>query len=258
MAENFSILMPTGLVMDVGVIAPVNGTGNYGPQIVSPVMPGIRVNGTGQFPVDRLSGRRGTLRVSFVTGTAGGTGQAVAALSIVGTTRFLGLMLDTSNRPIVLIRDQYGTAIAESEPLVGGALAAGVPIEVVFSWDSTGIVAEGLFAGVLIRYGTYDRVPGWTIAPSAPWATFTPNVLYVGMPPTGFPLVAFTGSIKVVQVSDEVDLVIPASAAVTEDLNGSASMVGSSTMLANATVVYAAAVTAAGNSTVTADATVTP
>lgn len=256
MAENFSILMPTGLVMDVGVIAPVNGTGNYGASIVSPVMPGIRVYGTGEFPVTRLSGLRGTMRVSLVTGTAGGTGQAVAAISVTGTSLFLGLMLNTSNKPVVIIRDQYGAAIAESEPLVGSAIAAGTPIEVVFSWDSTGVVDQGLRAGALITMNTLSGVPGWTIAPTTAWATFVPNVLYVGLPPTGFSLVPFTGSIEVVQVSDEVGLVIPASASITEDLGGYSLMSGGSTMLAEVSWIGGAAAVVAGESTMTAAATV--
>lgn len=249
MSETFSILSPAGYVMDVRMIAPVGGPGSYGPGVVAPILPGFHTLGTGVFPATGLSGRQGTIRVSLVTGTAGGGAQAVAMLAL-SPTILLGVALDTHNQPYALLIDQFGTTVGVSRPDVA-VLPAGVPLEVTLAWNSKGVVYNGLYAGVLFN----ADLPGWTTSPSAAWTPFVPSFVYVGTSLGS--LADFTGTIRIVQMADSVLFAVPPGTNIEETFSGFVAMAGSSSMSLTATVKYQGAATMAGHAAMTADATVT-
>jgi hypothetical protein len=251
MLDGFSILSPAGYVMDVSVVSPVNGTGTFGPQFVSQILPGggIHTRGFGEIPVTGISGRQGTIRANFITGAAG-TNQALAFIA-VSTTVLLGIALDTLNRPYVILKNLSGTTIGQSN-VVGGPVAAGVPLLVQFAWNSQGIVYAGLHAGVEME----GEVADWITSPNASWAFFVPTKLYVGTTLGGLGLGSFTGVIGNIQVSDQV-IFSPLTSDVIEATTGiTASMAGASTMTATARVVYKGAATLAGSAAVAATARV--
>lgn len=249
MSENFSILSPAGYVMDARMIAPVGGPGSYGPAVVSPILPGFHTLGTGVFPATGLSGRQGTIRVSLVTGTAGGSAQAVVMLALSPTV-MLGVILNTNNQPYALLIDQFGTTVGASKP-DPPTHAAGTPLEITLAWNSKGVVYNGFYAGVLANVD----LPGWATPPVAAWTPFVPSVVYVGTSLGGLGLADFTGTIRVVQVADSVLFAVPPGINVEETFSGFALMAGTSSMSLSATVKYAGTTTIAGQSAMTADGT---
>jgi hypothetical protein len=253
MQESASILFPTGYIMDVGLVAPVNGTGTMGQHFVAPVLPGgaFHTRGTGVFDLTNqsISGRSGALRVTLTTG-ASGSAQAVVFI-VLSSTAMLGIALDSSNRPYAILKDRYGTTVGQSK-VIGSALGAGIPLTLNLSWNSQGVVFGGRFASMVIG----NEVADWTTSPVSAWDWLTPQSLYVGTSLGGLGLSDFTGTIGIVQLGTQ-PVAPPAGSDVAESIVEFAIIAGSASMGATAKVAYAASDTMAGSASFSANATVT-
>lgn len=253
MQESASILSPAGFIIDVGVVAPVNGTGTMGQQYVAPLLPGgaFHTRGTGTFDLSdkMVSGRQGALSVTLTTGTAG-SAQAVALLAL-SPTAMLGIALDTSNRPYALLKDVFGTTVGQSKPL-STAIAAGVPLTITLSWNSQGVVFGGRFASFTVG----GVVTDWTISPVAAWSWLTPSLLHIGTSLGALGLSNFTGTIGIVQLGSQV-VAPPAGSDTAETVAETSTMAGSAAV--SASIVRKTPVTSAmaGSAAVSASATVT-
>lgn len=232
MQDTFSILSPAGYVMDVGAVAPANGTGTYGGVFVSKLLSGadVQVRGVGEHALNgRLSGRHGTMVINCTTGAVG-SARGVAFIALTPTL-ILGVALDSSNRPYALLVDAFGTTIGQSEAIA--AISAGTPLTIQLAWDAVNVVRDGVHAG--FQYN--EQVAAWTTAPGV-WTPFVPTSLYVGTAFSGHALADFNGVINKVQVGDTVVFSPVVGAAVAEDLNGSAQFAGTSTFTASADVTH--------------------
>lgn len=231
MQESAFILSPAGYIVDVGVVAPVNGTGTFGQQYVAPILSGgaFHTRGIGQFDLTgQFAGRQGAMRVALTTGAAG-TSQAVAFIALSSTV-MLGLALDTSNRPYAILKDQYGTTVGLTK-VVAGALPSGTPLELTLSWNSKGVVLGTRYGSLTVG----STVTDWVTSPVAAWDYFVPTRLYVGTTLGGLGLGDFVGKIGIVQVGNQV--VAPTAGSETaEAIAEVAAFAGTSSMIVSATV----------------------
>jgi len=247
--ESFSILSPAGYVMDVGFVAPVNGTGTYGSVFVSRPLPGgvVQVRGKGEHLLaGQLSGQQGTLLINCTTGTAGAS-QAIAFIAL-SPTLSLGVALDASNRPYSLLVDVLGTTVGQSVVL-GPAIPAGTPLVLELAWDSKNVIWEGGHAA--FQYN--DQITAWTANVPA-WLSFIPTSLYVGTSLGGHGLSSFTGVIGKVQVGNSVVFTPVVGAMEAENLGDSADLAGTSIFTAGAKVTYAETASLSGASSIVAPA----
>lgn len=247
--ESFSILSPAGYVMDVSVVAPVNGPGTYGSVFVSRPLPGgvVQVRGKGEHLLEgQLSGQQGTLLINCTTGTAGAS-QAIAFIAL-SPTLLLGVALDTSNRPYALLVDVLGTTVGQSVVL-GPAIPAGIPLVLELVWDSKNVIWEGGHAA--FQYN--DQITAWS-ASVPTWDSFEPTSLYVGTSLGGHGLSSFTGVIGKVQVGNSVVFTTVVGAVEAENLGDSADLAGTSILIAGAKVTYAETASCVGASSIVAPA----
>ncbi len=250
--DSFTILSPAGYVMDIGFVAPLNGTGTFGPVIVTqPILGSIPFRGVGEHPLaaGEFSGRQGTMEVSFTAGAAG-SARALAFLA-ASPSLLLGIAIDSSNRPYAVLINNAGAVVGLS--LANDVLLAGTPAVAFLEWNSAGALASG-------RRGAFEvneSIDDWATNPVANWTPFAPSSLQIGMANTSLALLDFNGTIGKVQISNQISfLSIPG--ALTHDSHGNAALAGSSSMGATATVVLDATSTMAGASAVSADGELLP
>lgn len=172
MAESF-IISPAGYIGEYNVSSQM--TNAYIPmQNQALVVPSV-----GQYSLT-LGGQRGTLEATIVAG-ATGSARAVAFLVENGDapTRFLGIGLDTSNRPTAFIHNTLGTLVGVFAGS-GAAFAVGTVMKLRLAWDSAAMVnvAGSQFASIkvngVLATGT------WSTDPNAAWVPFVPSALHVG------------------------------------------------------------------------------
>ena len=197
--EAFTILSPAGYLIDVNIIAPVNGTGTHGGNVVSIPLPGcvLQLRGSGEFSPLNLSGRQGAIRVDCTTGVAG-SAQALAFLA-VSPSILLGVVLDATNRPYAILIDVLGNLVDQSEPF-GPALSSGVPLSLLLTWDSTNVVRDDLHAAFLVNN---EQIADW-VSSVPSWVPFVPAAVYVGTSLGGGGFANFLGTIGKVQIGNSV------------------------------------------------------
>jgi len=203
MQDQSFTLSSAGYIMEVAVVAPVNGTGTWGGPFLFPVLSGatFHTRGTGTFTLPGagapVSGQQGTMHATLTTGPAG-TAQAVAFLALSPTV-MLGFALDTTNRPYVVLQDENGVTVGESNPLLD-AVPEGTPLTLNFAWNAKGSVDGINYAGLMANGSVAD----WSVAPAAEWDAFIPSAIHVGTSLGALGLSSFTGTIGNVQVSNQV------------------------------------------------------
>lgn len=203
MPEPF-IISPAGFIVEYSYASPANGLGTFGPPAIRQPLPGaalsVRSPGQYAFPY-QMSGRQGRIRIVFTTGTAG-TARALAFLVDNGDapTKFLGIGLDTSNRPTVYMHNASGGLVGVFVPS-GGAIAADLTLTLDLSWHSS--LALSNTRQALLTLDGVDASGSWSTDPSTPWLPFAPAALLVGsVGASSFQsLSAFNGVLKDVQVS---------------------------------------------------------
>lgn len=133
-----------------------------GPWVVTQLLPGalIQLRGGGQFPLPtgtqspmlaigngsnaQLAGITGSMQVDVVTGAAG-TQQGLAFEVSADGTAYVGIWLDTSNRPSFTIAPVSGTTVAVGAP-TGSAIPSGTVLQIRLFWDATGKTIPGFVA----------------------------------------------------------------------------------------------------------------
>ena len=248
--EAFTILSPAGYLLDVNIVAPVNGTGTHGGNVVSIPLPGcvLQLRGSGEFSPLNLSGRQGTIRVDCTTGAAG-SAQALAFLA-VSPSILLGVALDATNRPYAILTDVLGNLIDQSEPF-GPALASGVPLSLLLAWDSTDVVRDDLHAAFLVNN---EQIADW-VSSVPSWTPFVPVVVYIGTSLGGGGYVNFLGTIGKVQIGNSV--VFPAGVfEISEDFLDGFDFIGVSSITSVGTVAWAAGAPFSGAATWSANSDV--
>lgn len=245
------LLSPAGFVVRLDVGSPVNGAGNFKMGVVAPPPPvgAIQVVGSGETPVTTFSGIRGTLDFQFTTGAAG-TARAVAFLAdaSLSPTHYLGIAVDATNRPYLLIKNIAGTTVAQSTP-TGPAIGAGVLLRVRAVWDASSVVYSSdtpEYAAIEVNGAGSSS---WATNPGASWSSFTPTVLLAGIPVGA--LAAFNGILNLLQVSPQVALLNPV-----EVLQESAAILANSVVTATAKSAHKAIASISANSSVSATATI--
>ncbi len=181
-----------------------------------------------------MNGERGTIDLTFTVGTAG-TAQAVAFLTdrTPTPTRFLGIGLDSSNRPHAYIMGHAGTEVGVFA-LADEDIPAGTRLHITLTWDAEAAVDGSRFA--MVQLDGVVMGTGWTTNPVATWVPFTPTTIVVGdLDSASFEsLGSFTGTIERVVVL-RTTLTPPASGEETFDfLFSDAAVVSDAVILATA------------------------
>jgi hypothetical protein len=168
------------------------GSGNWQTPVVAPRVGGISTAGTGNIALSgyNATGSQGTVDVVFTTGTAGGSNQFVAGLWDAAPTPvgYLGIFLDTSNRPFVIVADVNGNIVCETIPL-GGAIASGIMLHCRLEWNSRAAISGADL--VVFSVGDIGEAD-WSVEALVPWTPFVPTVFSVGQAFDA--VVAFTGT----------------------------------------------------------------
>ena len=244
------ILNPSGLVSYPSW--PTSGNfGNVSPHKVSTPVPGqaLAVFGSGTFDVTAVvSGRQGSIRVSYVTGAAGSS-RALAFLA-QSSTVLLGVALDSSNRPYAILKDAYGTTVGQSSTSGDPAVASGVPGEVTLSWNSKGVVFNGRYASFV----TGALAADWGTAPVAAWDQLIPASLLAGTSLGALSLSDFNGTLVCVSVGNQV-VPVPAGTDASEVLQATGSFAGAAAVSASVKAIRGVSTTMAGSAAVSASAT---
>jgi len=217
MSDAPFMISPAGLIADVNFdpAGPVNGFANIspgknpnvtpptgsGPFAATVLLPGalVQLRGTGETDLTgQLSAFQGSLQADIITITAA---PAEAIATIVGnvgpTTLYLGILLDSQNRPFFRITDFAGTLVAFSAP-AGAAIPAGVPLQIRFGWDARGRILPGF---ALLKINNTIVSPATYTVPTSPWTVFNPVAILIGV--GGYAgLTDYGGSIVKVQASN--------------------------------------------------------
>lgn len=167
-------------------------------EYVVPRLPGagMQLHGTGEVPVTTMSGVRGAIDVTFVTGAAG-VARAVAFLVDASGTRHIGIGLDTTNHVIGTVSvDGIGTVLAQNFPL-GPALPAGVQVRARLVFDSTAAVEGSSYVAISVD----GVITNMQTTVTTTWTPFRPTALLVG---SGAGLGAYNGQrAPFVQLSEQ-------------------------------------------------------
>lgn len=169
-----------------------NNEGTYQNPIVTNPVGGISSGGIGDLSLTGYNtpGPAGTLQADITTGTVGVASMHVVACvdQIPTPTMYLGIFLDTSNRPFAVVTDDTGVIVAQSTP-AGPVIPAGTPLTINLQWN-----AAAAYVNLMIG----ETTAAWTTYPATPWTPFTPAWMMVG---DGFSAyVAFTGRNRNVQL----------------------------------------------------------
>jgi hypothetical protein len=241
-----------GLILDVNYgSAPQKNGSCFGNPTASPALPGgsFQAKGSGEivlFP-NQISGLQGTMEVAFTVGAAGAS-SGIAFIS--DGTHVIGIALDSSNAPYVIVTDVSGNVKSTG---AGDSAPSGTNVVVNLTWDSRNPLSTGLYA--FARVG--ERTLSWNVDPGSPWTAFSPTKVLLGTAlPAPYNLGIFNGSITRLQVSNVPTVVIAPGESVVNTITSS--MVANSSMAANATVTYYLNAAPGGNATVSATATKVP
>jgi len=206
MPDNFMI-SPAGFILDYAVATPPTVGVGLKPNFVWQPLPGMVtfMNSTGDVPLNAtVSGTQGTLQAICTAGTAGAA-QVVAFLvdNITTPTLFLGISLDTTNRPCAWILDAHGTTVAHFANS-GSAVVSGTPMTINLAWNSAAAVQSTHFAELKVN----GAIPTgtWSTDATTAWTPFQPTALLVGDQgkSTFQSLGAFVGTVQKVQVTNTV------------------------------------------------------
>jgi hypothetical protein len=222
------------MISPAGFIAAINyGTSPPSFDVFRPIPggQGSFFKTTGPWPISNLTGRRGTIQASVVTGAAGAA-RAVAFLvdRWPSPTKYIGIALDAGNHPYAQMSvDGVGTVSGRSSP-AGAALAAGTPLNLRLSFNALGSI-RGDWKAV---FQVEDVTQGvWVVDPIATWVPFIPTFLLVGLSPVGG-VAAMNGTVQHVQVSETIDVAFRA-VPPTEEENALAGLVANSLLAGNIT-----------------------
>lgn len=217
MSDAPFMISPAGFIADVNFnpSGPENGFANIspgknpnntpssgpGPFAVTAPLPGafVQLRGTGETDLTgQLNAFQGSLQADIVTTTAA---PAEAIATIVGnvgpTTLYLGILLDSQNRPFFRITDAGGVLVAFSAP-AGAAIPAGIPLQIRFGWDARGKILPGF---ALLKINNTIVSPATYTVPTSSWTVFNPVAVLVGVGGYGS-LTDYGGSIVKVQASN--------------------------------------------------------
>jgi hypothetical protein len=157
--------------------------GSVGNPIVTPALRGAVINnltGVGAFALNgQVSGIQGSVYTSFVTGTAG-TARTIWYLTdnLASPANRIVLGIDTSNRPLLSIRDRGGVQVALVAPSYT-AIGASVRVSVALSWNSVAAVNGSRFATFVVN-GVAVADADWTTNPTSAWGSFSPTYCVLG------------------------------------------------------------------------------
>jgi hypothetical protein len=183
------------------------GSGNYQGAVVAPRVGGISTAGTGNISLSGYytTGNQGTVDVVFTTGTAQASAQFVAGIMDVVPTPvgYLGIFLDTSNRPYCIVTDVDGNIVAETVPL-GSAIPAGITLHCQLEWNSRGAVNGPDF--VVFSVGDASQAD-WVTEATMAWTPFQPGWFSVGQAFDAY--VAFVGTMGNAQLGVTTPTYIP-------------------------------------------------
>ncbi len=179
-----------------GALVQLRGGGEYDlPSTSRSPLQGI---GAGSSP--QLGGTMGSVQVDLLTGAAGSATPVVYLSSQVGLgvsvpTVYIGVFLDSTNRPTFTITDVNGAIKAQGSPS-GAAVLSGTPFQLRLFWDSTGTIIPSFVAflinGVAQPLGTV----------TGPWTAFQPQAIYYGRGASVGGGNPFTGTLHKVQASN--------------------------------------------------------
>ncbi len=183
--------------------SPFYNQGSLNTQQVTPVLPKTVANnsGTGRFNLNaKVTGVRGTILVSYVTG-AGGMQRTLCYLTDSYTTpsKRIVIGLDGLNRPYAVITNNLGTVVAQVNPTYTGS-PAGFQGQALLSWDSTAALDGTRFA-LLKANGQQVPSGDWATSPTTAWNSFVPAEIVLGFAVGSD--VDFNGQIIGVQVSND-------------------------------------------------------
>jgi hypothetical protein len=200
---ELKIYYPTGLI---GVV-------DYSPSlhfnVVQPLKgPGLLVTGDpGSYSIQQLGVTdKGTIEVLLVLG-APGANRSVAFFvdQWPNPTKFVGIALDDSNRPMAYLSiDGVGTILGVGLPS-GSANSQGTQIKVRFSYNLDVPIHQNSTA--ILQVGDRNPEP-WAVEPGVDPGLFQPNFLVLGSQVIPNYL-AFNGSIVWAQTCDTVDEIQP-------------------------------------------------
>ena len=199
---------PSGAIIRYNVVGwSPTGTGNWQPPVVSPRVGGISTAGTGNIALSGYyaTGNQGTVDVVFTTGTAQASPQFVAGIMDTVSTPvgYLGIFLDTSNRPYCIVTDVNGNIVCETVPL-GAAIPAGIMLHCQLEWNSLGAISGADF--VVFSVGDASEVD-WTTEALVAWTPFAPGWFSVGQAFDTY--VAFAGTMGNAQLGVTTPTYVP-------------------------------------------------
>lgn len=179
---------------------------NQGPlrtQQVTPVLPQsvARNTGTGRFSLgSKVSGVRGTLLVSYVTGESG-MQRTLCYLTdnLVTPSNRIVIGLDGMNRPYAVLTNNVGVTVAQVNPTYAG-VPAGAQGQVILSWDSTAAL-DGTRFSLLKTMNQLVPSGDWATSPTTAWNSFVPTDIVLGFAAGADQ--DFNGQVIAVQVSND-------------------------------------------------------
>jgi hypothetical protein len=217
-----SRFVKTNMVVPVEAVVGLNPvwTGSsMTPHMVTEILPQLAYSGrgTGVFDLDqpdvppkdvrftrgpRASGQQGTIELLFVTGAVG-VARSLCYLvdNPVNPTNYLGVGIDTSNRPFVSWTDELGVVNALVIPSTA-AIGENRIVKVRATWNSVQVI-DGTRHGTFTVNGEAIPTGDWSTDPIAPWGYFPSTHLLLGMGIGGAS--DFNGEIKLCQVSNFVN-----------------------------------------------------
>ena len=162
----------------------------------------VAVPTTGVVSLSGYLGRQGTILASITVGAAG-TARAVAFLvdRWPSPTKYIGLGLDTTNRPFAKMNVR-GTGVSGQSLPSGPAVINGDPLNICIAFNALAAISGEFMATFQVDGATLGV---WSIDPIGPWTPFVPTVLLVGVSPGGG-LADLNGVVRHVEVSSKVAL----------------------------------------------------
>ena len=181
----------------------VGPQGSLTDPIVAPNLPGAVFDqqGVGTFPLNGvLSGVRGSITVTLITGTAGTARTVLFLTESASINDTVLIALDSSNRPFAGITDNAAVVKGQTAGS-GAAIAAGQPLTIRLAWDSTQAIDGARFTLLRLEPNTLTN---WTTNPVAAWTPFLPTLLISGQGVSGGS--DFNGTILSIQASNQTIL----------------------------------------------------
>jgi hypothetical protein len=155
------------------------GGPTWGTLVVNRPVPGLialaRSSGHAPLPANYVA-TKGTLDMTITTGTPG-TDMALASLlnDPDAPLGFILLLLDTSNRPYVMIVDAGGVTVGLSTPS-GDAMDEGYSYQIRLRWNATAPVSGNQYATLEVN----GVLQSWASPPTSAWTPFASTLFQVG------------------------------------------------------------------------------